>query len=223
MRHLEDLDPVQCCLLGHSCLRFVLGIAREHDLHVSGVYLQHHTGVVGGKSRRAGRRPQDCHDSAPDPPSLTCRHRAELHLAPGRQATEALANCDESGILDIRDADPSHANNTDESREPPDVVVVVVCEDDRIERAHTEACQGPPQCGRISAHIHQKRGLIVLHEDRIALPDIEHDDAAVRRSSGARPDGKRCKYHRAQEQSRRCARRTWPACPYRSRHQDPHG
>lgn len=189
MRHLQNLHRIQGPLLGQTLLGRVFGVSSQDHIGPARAHGHDHAGVVCRQPQLAGRRPQHVDRQRSDLPR--CARRQRAHRA-GSKRSCRRSLLGEARVRDVGRADPADANDAGQPVEPSRVVVVIVCEHDLVQTAHAVAREGRPQHRGVGARVHEHGGTPVAHEDRIALPDVQHDDFGA---AGRRPDGQKRRDH----------------------------
>jgi hypothetical protein len=185
---LEHVRVRQSPARGHHVLRARLRVPGEQRREPAAADQQDDARVVDRQRGIRAARPQDPHLGLPQSPRLSRPECPPAVRAACRQRTRLDALGRE--LRRIRHAwhpYPADRRDADQAGETADVVGVRVGQDDAVELPHPLAPERPAQHVRSRAAVHEHRRTAVRYEDRVALPDIQHDEFRPRgRRSGRR-------------------------------------
>lgn len=138
--NFQDLDGRHEPVTGHPLLCEDLRIAGEHGIERATPQIQDDAGIV---RRRLGAdvTARPCHHDlgVTDPPSVSLRDGPHVEPPPERVARERRAPAPR------RDGDPSHVDNTRESRRAPGMIVVRVREHEDVDSSQAMTSERAPQ------------------------------------------------------------------------------
>lgn len=180
VRHFQQLDlPQQPCTV-QRFLDARLRVAGQHRVECAVAHLQHDAGVIRGEAPGALLRPEHLDAGAADPEALALM---QAHRPTGSVRTESARHRRPQRSFRFggsRNADPPRPHDPSQTRKPADVVVVGVRQDDGVDSTYSMASERFAQGRGIRSRVDQEGLGPALDEHRVALPDVEHDDANAR-------------------------------------------
>lgn len=226
VRHLEHVDPGKRTAGKERLPHPLLRVSGQQRGKARALHVDDHARVVGRKRPVGTFGPHHPQLAPPYGESISRleRHDVLERVGHAGEPHNVLPNrCERLRVVHDRSVDAFDPRDPDDSRDTAGMVGMVVREHDTIELAHPRPSERGSQHLGVGTGIHQQRVSAVPHENRIALPDVEHHErCSPSRRESDRSHQKGCQHGQADGACAATRTRSGPPCPHTRRAEKGH-